>query len=316
METIKKEELRELVMEDNEWFIVPSPPQADIPPDQLFTANTTSYYNHGRRRITTQQTHHEDVLEQPVLEVLSASLVRSGSEYAIVGELQNIDHVPADLVIQASLYNEQDEELTSYNAKYHIKHKLLPKEITSFRINFESIAWTTKESEMPETYDPDEFTPVNLTDVPVKFNLQIAANVAITDLYKQVALQDLTLNEKSMEGVLFNAGNQEVTIPQLLISYYDASKNLVWVDHSFISEGIRIQRKQSFDYKFLDLKGVTVINRDISNCFVNGLPNAQLSAKVFPNRALLHPKEQLLQHSSDSFDFIKIELNHFIGNPK
>jgi hypothetical protein len=316
LETIKKEEVRELVMEDNEWFIVPTPPQADIPPDQLFTANTTSYYNHGRRRITTQQTHHEDVLEQPVLEVLSASLVRSGSEYVIVGELQNIDHVPADVVIQASLYNEQDEELTTYNAMYHIKHKLLPKEITSFRINFESIAWTTKESKMPETYDPDEFTPVNLTDVPVKFNLQIAANVAITDLYNQVALQDLTLNEKNMEGVLFNAGNQEVTIPQLLISYYDASKNLVWVDHSFVPEGIRIQRKQSFDYEFLDLKGVTVINRDITNCFVNGLPNAQISAKVFPNRALSHPKEQLLEHTSDSFDFIKIELNHFIGNPK
>ncbi|MGB5699999.1 hypothetical protein, partial [Muriicola sp.] len=96
----------------------------------------------------------------------------------------------------------------------------------------------------------------------------------------------------------------------------DASKNLVWVDHSFISEGIRIQRKQSFDYKFLDLKGVTVINRDISNCFVNGLPNAQISAKVFPNRVLSHPKEQLLEHTSNGFDFIKIELNHFIGNPK
>lgn len=316
LETIKKQEVRELVMEDSKWYIVPSPPQADIPPDQLFTANTTSYYNHGRRRVTTQQTHHEDVLEQPVLEVLSASLVRSGSEYAIVGELQNVDHVPADVVIKASLYNKQDKELTTYNAKYHIKHKLLPKEITSFRINFESIAWTTKESEMPETYDPDEFTPVNLQDVPAKFNLQIAANVAITDLYKQVALQDLTLHEKSMEGVLFNSGNQEVTIPQLLISYYDASKRLVWVDHSFISEGIRIQRKQSFDYKFLDLKSVTVINRDISNCFVNGLPNAQISAKVFPNRVLSHPKEQLLEHTSNGFKFIKIELNHFIGNPK
>jgi len=316
LETIKKEEVRELVMEGNEWFIVPSPPQADIPPDQLFTANIISYYNHGRRRITTQQTHQEDVLEQPVLEVLSASLVRSGSEYAIVGELQNIDHVPADVVIQASLYNEQDEELTTYNAKYHIKHKLLPKEITSFRINFESIAWTTKESKMPETYDPDEFTPVSFTEIPAKFNLQIAANVAITDLYKQVALQDLTLNEKSMEGILFNAGNQEVTIPQLLISYYDASKNLLWVDHNFILEGIRIQRKQSFAYEFLDLKGVTVINRDISNCFVNGLPNAQISAKVFPNRAITHPKDQLQEHKSDGFDFIKIELNHFIGNPK
>jgi hypothetical protein len=318
LETIKKQISKELVKENDEWFIVPSPPQTDIPPDQLFTTNATSYYNHGRRRITTQQTHHEDVLEQPVLEILSASLIKFGSQYAIVGELQNIDHVPADVVINASLYNEQDQELTNYNAKYHIKHKLLPKEITSFRINFESIAWTTKESEMPETYNPDEFSPVSLTENPIKFNLQCAANVAISDLYKQVALQDLTFKENHMEGTLFNAGNQEVTIPQLLISYYDASKNLLWVDHSFVTEGIRVQRKRTFEYEFLDLMGVTVISRDLENCFVNGLPNAEISAKVFPDRALQHPADLLQEHASTAtgFEFIKIELNHYIGNPR
>ena len=252
----------------------------------------------------------------PYFEILSASLVKFGTEYAIVGELQNVDHVPADVVIKATLYNAADQELTNYNAKYHIKHKLMPKEVTSFRINFESIAWTTKESAMPETYNPDEFSPVSLTENPIKFNLQCAANVAISDLYKHVALQDLAFKENHMEGTLFNAGNQEVTIPQLLISYYDASKNLLWVDHSFVTEGIRVQRKQTFEYKFLDLKGVTVISKDLENCFVNGLPNAEISAKVFPDRALQHPADLLQEHASTAtgFEFIKIELNHYIGN--
>jgi hypothetical protein len=34
-----------------------------------------------------------------------------------------------------------DKKLASFNAKFVIKHKLMPKEITSFRVNFEETAW-------------------------------------------------------------------------------------------------------------------------------------------------------------------------------
>jgi hypothetical protein len=37
-------------------------------------------------------------------------------------------------------------------------------------------------------------------------------------------------------GLLFNYGIQEVTIPGLLISYYNSDKKLIYVDH-FIREG-------------------------------------------------------------------------------
>ena len=316
LETIEKTVNHVLLKEGQKWYLIPGPTPKDLPPDQLVTSNGTNFYNHGRKKITTQQTHHEDVLEQPLLQVLSASLVRYGNEYVIVGELQNVDRVPADVTIKATLYNATDDALTDYNAKYHIKHKLMPKEVTSFRINFEQIAWLKDNHTMPETFNPNEYTPVELKEAPVKFNLQCAANVAVSDLYKDVALQELQLQENQMEGILFNAGIQEVTIPQLLVSYYNAEQQILWLDDHFITEGIRVQRKQVFQHRFADLSGIEVISRDMTNCFVNGLPNTEVEAKELFNREMRHGASLLQAHHADGFEFIKIELNHFIGNPK
>ncbi|NER11603.1 hypothetical protein SAMN06265375_10327 [Muriicola jejuensis] len=316
LETIKKTERRQVVKEEGNWYLVPEPPKRDIPSDQLFTSNVTRYYNHGRRKVTTQQTYHEDVLEQPLLEVLTARLVRNKDQYAIVGEIQNIDRVPADVTISATLYNEMDIPLSSYNAKYHIKHKLMPKEVTSFRIDFEKISWRTKDDIMPATFNPEQFDPVQLEEMPVKFNLQCAANIATTDLYKDVALQQLQLNQETIRGALFNAGVQEVTIPQILISYYDTKKELLWVDQTFVQEGIRVQRLQYFDHPFPELEVVEIISRDMKNCFVNGLPNSEISEKMFPDGRKEKGKPYLQPVSHKEFDYIKIETDHFIGNPR
>ncbi|MET7027918.1 hypothetical protein [Sediminicola luteus] len=316
LEKIEKKYVHRINKLDGKWYLQPSTIDNDLPPDQLFTSNGTTFYNHGRRRITTQQTHHEDVLQQPVLEVLSAKLVKLNGRYSIVGELQNIDNVPADVVIKGTLYNDDDKELATYNAKYHMKHKLMPKETTTFKINFEGIAWSSTKDTIPPTFNPDEFTPIDLEEQPTKFNLQCAGNVANTDLYKQVSLQQLNFGENHIKGVLFNSGVQEVTIPQLLISYYDNEKELLWVDHQFLTDGVRIQRKQYFDYVPEHLNNLKVINSSLENCFVNGLPNSQISKKLFPDRLDDHGKEQMQKFSGQGYQFLKFEINSYIGNPK
>ncbi len=316
LEKLQKEEVVEMVRLGGEWYLKPSKFDNDIPPDQLFTANGTTFYNHGRRKITTQQTHHEDVLQQPVLEILSAKLVNFEGHYCVIGELQNVDNVPADVVIKATLYNEKDIELANHNAKYLIKHKLMPKETTPFRINFEGIAWSSTKDTLPPTFDPDQFTPVDLSERPLKFNIQAAGNVANTDLYKAVALQELQLANGSYQGTLYNSGIQEVTIPQLLVSYYNADHELLWVDHQFLTEGVRVQRKQYFEYEPLDLLELETIHSGTENCFVNGLPNAAISAKLFPTRNRTHVQEQVQPYSGLGFSFLKFHLNSYIGNPK
>jgi hypothetical protein len=315
LEKIEKIDYKTLSKHRKKWYLHPDDLNNDLPPDQLYSANATKYFNQGRRRITSEQTHHEDILKQPVLEVVSAKLVQYDGHYAIIGEVQNIDNVPADVILKGTLYNDDNKELATYNAKYHMKHKLMPKESTSFRINFEGIAWSKTQDSIPDTFNPDEFTPVEFEEQPTKFNLQAAGNVSGSDLYKSVVLSAINIKDKTVSGNLFNSGIQEITIPQLLITYYDEQKNMLWVDHAFVKEGVRQQRKQDFEYPMLHAGKVTLINDDMTNIFVNGLPNAAIAGKIVPNRIDNHSASQLQQIEHPDFSYIKIEINTYIGSP-
>ncbi len=316
LEKIEKVDYKLLAKHNRKWYLQADDLNHDLPPDQLYSGHATTYFNQGRRRITTQQTHHEDILKQPVLEVLSAKLIQFNGSYAIVGEVQNIDTVPADVVLKGTLYNDANKELATYNAKYHVKHKLMPKESSSFRINFEGIAWSKIQDSIPDTFNPDEFTPVEFEEQPTKFNLQVAGNVTGADLYKNLILSAVTVKEDLVQGNLFNSGTQEITIPQLLVSYYNANKELVWVDHLFVKEGIRQQRKRAFEYPLLPSNShIKIINNDMEHVFVNGLPNKSISSKIVPNRIRNHFNSQLQKIKHCDFSFIKIEMNTYIASP-
>jgi hypothetical protein len=315
VEKINKTEYKVVINRNGKWFIQPEILDSDLPPDQFYSNNVTKYFNHGRRIVTTEETYHIDDLKQPVLEIISAKLVKFNTHYAIVGEVQNIDNVPADIVLKGTLYNDENKELAIYNAKYHVKHKLMPKEISSFRINFEGIAWSKIRDSIPNTFNPDEFTPIELEEQPTKFNLQVAGNVSNSDLYKNTVLSDLNINSTTIKGTLFNSGIQEITVPQLLITYYNKDKKIVWVDHLFLKNGIKQQRKQNFEYHFSLKDTLTIVNNDMSNCFVNGLPNTPISDKIMPNRIENHANKELQKIKHPLYSFVKIEMNSYIGNP-
>lgn len=314
LESITKDYIHVVVKKQGKWWIVADEKDPDIPPDQFFSHNATQYYKHGRRRITTQRTYHDDVLKQPELQILSAKLIKKNSSYVIIGELQNIDNVPADVVLKTTLYNKDNQVLATFNAKNTIKHKLMPKEITSYRVDFEGIAWLDKNSVKPVTFNPDEFTPAKINQMPVNFDIQSAGNVAIKDLYTDVALCDLSFEDGIMKGTLFNFGMQEVTVPELVVSFYNSKKELLYVDHHFIREGVRIQRKQRFSYPLPDLTGVSVLKSDLEHAFVNGIPNAEMAANTVPARNYAHLKEGLQKVKGRGYSYIKIEINNFIGN--
>ncbi|NJM80053.1 MAG: hypothetical protein HC854_11330 [Flavobacterium sp.] len=176
--------------------------------------------------------------------------------------------MPADVVLKATLYDENDKTLATHNAKYVIKHKLMPKETSSFKVNFEDIAWLKPDDVKPSNFNPHEFTDTYFENKPVTFDIQSAGNVAISDLYTSVAISDLIVSDKEVKGTLFNYGIQEVTVPEVLISYYNAKKELIYVDHKFIKEGVRIQRKQYFKYSFLNLSNLKSLKYSTENCFV------------------------------------------------
>ncbi|NHN26618.1 hypothetical protein FIA58_013110 [Flavobacterium jejuense] len=316
LEIIEKTYTHEVEKIKGKWYIVPEKKDTDLPPDEFIATNINSYYKQGRRKISTQQTYHDDILRQPDLEITKANLIYFDKKYMIIGEVQNIDNVPADVVLKATLYDEKDKTLATHNAKYVIKHKLMPKETTSFKVNFEDIAWLKPDDVKPTNFNPDEFTDKYFENKPVTFDIQSAGNVAISDLYTSVALADLVISDTELKGTLFNYGIQEVTVPEVLISYYNAKKELIFVDHKFIKEGVRIQRKQYFKYFFLDLTTLKSIKYSTENCFVNGISNEAIARDVIKTRKTNEEEEQLQKVNGKGFSYIKIEMNNYIGNPK
>lgn len=314
LEKVKKTDYVTAVKYNGKWYVEPEEVETDLPPNQLFTENKTVFFNQGRRRISTEQTYHEDILKQPSLEILNARLVEFDHHYYIIGEVQNIDTVPADVVLNGSLYDNQNNLLASHNAKFVVKHKLMPKEISSFKINFEGIAWTSINDSIPKSFNPDQYTPVDFKNKPSIFNIQAAGNVANTDLYKGLAISDLNIHNGKIKGQLFNSGTQELTVPQLIISYFDQNKNLVWVDYNFVKDAVRPQRKQNFEFNLLTDTEINVLNNDMSNCYVNGLPNQDVAKKVVPTRNTTFSAFQKTDNAL--YPYIKLETNAYIGNPK
>jgi hypothetical protein len=316
LERISKTTFKTAVKRNRKWFLKPENKELDLPPDKFYSKNNTGYFNQGRRRITTEETHHEDILKQPVLEIISAKLIKFNKRYAIVGEVQNIDNFPADVDLKGTLYNEKSKELATYNAKHVIKHKLMPKEISAFRINFEGIAWSKTKDSIPKSFNPDEFTPIALNEQPTRFNLQAAGNVSNADLFKDLVLSNVNTTSKFIAGTLFNSGIQEITVPQILFTFYNKDKEIIWVDHLFLKKGIRQERKLRFHYAIPENPVIKMINDDMSFCFVNGLRNKDIAANIIPNRKEHHGLDRLQKVDHALFSYVKIELNSYIGNPK
>jgi hypothetical protein len=316
LEIIEKTYVHKVEKIKGKWYIVPDKKDSDLPPDEFITTSENGYYKQGRRKISTQQTYHDDILRQPDLEITKANLIYFDNKYMVIGEVQNIDNVPADVVLKASLYDSDNKMLGTFNAKYVIKHKLMPKETTSFKVNFEDIAWLNATDVKPSSFNPEEFTDKNFNNKPVTFNIQSAGNVAISDLYTSVSLSDLVISENELKGTLFNYGIQEVTVPELLISYYNDKKELIYVDHKFVKEGVRIQRKQYFTYAFKNLLGLKSLQYSTENCFVNGISNEAISRNVIKKRNTKEEEDQLQKVKGKGFSYIKLELNNYIGNPK
>ncbi len=314
LELIKKIKIHEVEKNNGKWYIIPEIKDSDVPPDQLFNQEIIKYYKHGKRRITTQQTHHEGVLKQPILLILNAKLIQDKNQYFVVGTIQNIDNMPVDIVVSSILYDKYSKIIAKYNAKHIIKHKLMPKETTSFKIEFEETAWIKNNEIKPKTYDPLMFNSKKIHKKPYCMDIHSEGNVAITDLYNDVTLSDIKIENDIMKGVLYNYGIQEVTIPQLIISYYNNNKELIYVDSFYSQEGIRIQRKQYFKYKLLNLENLKLIDLPLKAFFVNGKPNDEINKTINLSDELYN--NQLQKINGKGYDFIKVEINNFVGNPK
>ncbi|MCB0020588.1 MAG: hypothetical protein KDE09_22500, partial [Anaerolineales bacterium] len=268
----------ELVKRDDTWYIVPEEGELAIPPDQFYRRGTVAWHSAGRRRVTTETTAFADVLDRPEIQILSSRLVYVDGRYHIVGELINIDVDPADLTVRGILFDNMGEEITWYNASLGIIHKLLPKEVTPFRITFEGVAGAAiADMNTAGEFDPAAFSPAPIDREVAEFQVYSTALVTTHDLNRDVTAQDIQVvadgaGGYALTGRLLNTGTQEATIPHVFVTYYDENDRVVWVDDYFLEGAVRTQRLQPFTLALTPATAVELLLDEGGN-YANVLAN-------------------------------------------
>ena len=249
------------------WVLLPEGVEKRIPADQFIQRQELSYFNQGRRKAIVDLTEREDILDRPKIDIISSSLVRMDSSYHVIGEVVNIDNDPSYITVSASLYDANDNELVSYNAKDIIVHNLLPRERTPFRIDFESTQWTNGSG---QTFNPTEFNPMSFDNPPVKFVVNVKSVVNDKKQYKSTGLKNVVIGEEKISGELVNYGTREINIPHIIAAYYKNGE-IVWVENNYLPRGIRPQRKKAFEFGKADIDVVKTVGTGTDeNLIING----------------------------------------------
>lgn len=232
---------------------MPPPPDLTSPPDQFFRRYVVAYHDQGRPIVTTGTTDFANILDRPQLQIISARLVKTNNTYSVVGEVMNTDTNPADITVTAVLFDRNSNILSQYNAQTAMIHTLLPKEITPFRVDFEGVAGAdlSDTSMTTGTFNPKAFTPISLKAPLHAFEVYAKAVVAGYDLERGVAVENLHVamvdGQVHILGQLFNFSTDEITIPHVLVTYYDAVNHVVWVDNFFLRDAIRPEYAENLD---------------------------------------------------------------------
>ncbi len=196
-----------------------------LPPDSFLRKTDISYAVQPQRKAQL-----DSGLDRPQVRIMSSRLVaRAGIGFSLVGELSNDDVDPADVTLTARLFDAAGEQISIYNAGPAMFHKLLPYEVTPFRVDFDGV------SNVPIT------RPLSSYDVFAK------ALVTSRDLDRDIGTQQLrVMRDVSGQWMLYaqliNNGVSEATIPHVMVTYYDQGGKVAWVDDLFVNEAIRSQR--------------------------------------------------------------------------
>jgi len=268
-------EVLDLVKREKGWCIKHKDYEIDIPADQFFGIPDVNFHKQGRRKADISETRREDVLDRPEAFIMQAALVLKDGNYHIVGEVQNVDNVPAYITVEGSLIDKNDNLISRYNAGNAIVHRLLPNEKTPFRIDFESQIDTLLEH---YTYlESNQDYANEVYKKPDDFNVLIRTMVSGQKMYKLTGVKELEVNGNAVNGLLVNYGTNEISIPQILLSEYDPSGQLKWVETKYLNSGLRPQRKKEFSIKS-KIDEVSLVKKgNKDQLFVNGTSKGQMN---------------------------------------
>lgn len=258
-----KEEMT-LIREEGAWKILRPPQIFQLPPDTIFSRPDITWGKQSRRQLVETGNPFADLIDRPVLQIISSRMVFYEGRVAVVGELINLDTIPADLTVTALLRDREGDKITQYNAKDVIIHKILPKEITPFRVDFVGVVSDTIAStinpvddrevtpaEADEQSDEEKSEPIRVTPELLRqeigsYDIYAKAVGTVQDLDRDLGFYEHRWTKAGVEGQLVNIGTVEIAIPHLLVTLYDDKGRVMWVDHTYQEESLRSQQRQDF----------------------------------------------------------------------
>jgi len=298
----------DLIKRKGEWYIKHKAFEKNVAPDQFFGIPDISFRKQGRRKADVSNTRREDVLDRPEAYILQANLVKKDGNYHIVGEVQNIDNVPAYITVEGSLLGKNANLIARYNAGNAIIHKLLPNEKTPFRIDFvnkiDTNTYNYTYLENKQDY-VDEFYVE-----PVDFNVYVRSMVSGQKMYKLIGANNLSISGNDIKGDVVNYGTNEISIPQIFLAEYDHLDNLKWIETKYLPSGVRPQREKEFHIKSV-IDEITLAKiGNINNLFVNGTSMGQLDYYEDIENHISELKEPRLKKIDNNK--LKIFVNGFV----
>lgn len=289
----KYETIHNLTLErlGDKWYIRKENFEMDVTADQLISIPDIDFLNQGKRQAISGSTLKEDILDRPDIYIKQANLIVKDSLPYVVGEIINVDADPSYVNVKAILYNHRDEEILSMNSSEVVKHNLLPKESSLFKIDFSENIYELKTESIIDSIS----------------SFAIFVNTSVTDekLYKFYGLKDISYDNSKVQGAVVNYGNKEITIPQILVGQC-LDDNIIWVDHMYVDRGIRAQREKNFSKELIDIDNIQLIEKGTdSNLLING--NSR-------RRFYYRNADKLIYDYSDRDTTIILQLNGFVSN--
>jgi hypothetical protein len=160
-------------------------------------------------------------VDSPQVRILSMNAIQRPDAVVLVGEIVNEDSVPAFINVGATLLDAQGNEIAQESSFDKIDHKLLPKQVSPYRIDFPNM----------------RLEQIKNVRMDAKALLVSASADPVIEVSQQ-KLETDPLGKKVLSGQLIDEGGQVVEIPHVIAAYYDSNGKVIWVSDGYLDQAL------------------------------------------------------------------------------
>jgi hypothetical protein len=207
------------------WRVVWAKPNFPNVPLQVLPVNYLRWDVIGRR----SDDWGAGSVDSPQVRITSMNAVERPDRVLILGEVENEDTVPAYLNVNATLLKPDGSTLEEQGSFDTISHRLLPKQVSPYRIDFPGL----------------RLGQVKSVRMDVRALLVPASADPVISVENQAIDKD-ALGRKILKGSLLNQSGQTVNIAQVLAAFYDSNGKVIWVSDGYLDQALLPQAPVPF----------------------------------------------------------------------